>query len=368
MKKDITILAIGFFMIFLGFNTLQQYFTIAYAQSGLAILSLHALAITYIFFFTGSFIAPLLIEKIGLRNALIAGGAGYVLFIGIIPLKSVPIVIAAAAINGICAALIWISEGAYVITSTDEKNRAAMLGIVNAAAFGGSFIGILATSLIVNTIGFDRVFNLLALSAAIGTVTFVFLTNKKTQIEKTPLLGALSLARTKAALFIPLFFATLMTVGFFVSTIMVHLQTTQGTEAAGKISSIFWLAAIITSFAAGTVATKIGNINTLRLIAGLLIVSAILFFTGNQVAVMIAAAIWGAYLATVLNVGLAAVSTISTNKNQVAAFFQFCLQPGAVFAFVMAGVFDYTSVLYLIIGAGMLSLLALIFVKDENRM
>ncbi len=139
MRKDIIVMAAGFFLIFLGFNTTIQYFTVSYAQAGLAVLSLNALALTFLFFFIGSFLAPTLISRIGLKTGLLIGAFGYAIFIYSVLTKTTTLVIVSAILQGLCAAILWISEGAYIIHTTDEKKRTLALGIVNSATFAGSF-------------------------------------------------------------------------------------------------------------------------------------------------------------------------------------------------------------------------------------
>ncbi len=364
MRKDIIVMAAGFFLIFLGFNTTIQYFTVSYAQAGLAVLSLNALALTFLFFFIGSFLAPTLISRIGLKTGLLIGAFGYAIFIYSVLTKTTTLVIVSAILQGLCAAILWISEGAYIIHTTDEKKRTLALGIVNSATFAGSFIGIFGSSFLLQASDFQFLFAAMAATALSGGMLFFMLPEKKDNAEKPDIMGVFSLFKTKASLFIPLFFATNMVFGFFVSTIMLNLEQAHGIMAAGRISSLFWLAAIFTPFAAGFLAEKTSKKAILMMLAAILASSGLLFMTGNIAAVSIAAGFWGIYLAGVLTIGLSAISNLHPDKSKVAGFFQVCLQPGAIFAFMMAGGMGINAVLYLMTGMGILAGVMLIFAKE----
>ncbi len=366
MKKDIIILSAAFFLIFLSFNTAQQYFAAVYSDFGKEQIAAYSLATAYFFFFLGTFIAAPLTGKIGLKKSMAIASIGYAVFIAAIPLKVDWLVLLFGAIVGVCAAILWTAEGAYIIKATEEKSRATTIGIFISCVQAGSFIGIFGTSFLIEKLGFETSFFGLSGIVILGTLTLLILKEERDEAQKSDFKGILKMLKTKALLFFPLFFAAYMLMGFFVSSIMLHLKELNGIEFAGKITSVFWLTTIIAPLLAGKVAEKIGNVKALKSVLLLLLAGITsLLFLKTPISIITAIIFLGLFFASVLNVGLAAISNTSKNKNEVAAYFQFSATGGGVFALLISGNISHSVALYITGIVGVISLIALFFAKEN---
>lgn len=369
MKKDIIILSAAFFLIFLSFNTAQQYFAAIYSDFGKEKTAFYSLALIYLFFFIGTFFAPLIAARIGLKKSMIIASLGFAAFVAAIPLKTDWIMIALSVVLGLGAALLWTAQGAYVIRTTDEKNRAKALGVIISSLFLGSFLGVAGASFLIKMISLELLFFLLAGIAALGTFLLMALEEREEKIGRSSLKGVFLLMKTRAVRFFPLFFTTNMLLGFFVGVVALHLKDIGGIDFAGRVSSVFWISGAIVPFLSGAVADKFGKVKALKLLALLLIISAALLFIDYHPApVIVGVAIWGLFIASVNNVGLAAISDISKDKEAIAAFFQFSLQTGAIFAFLISAIISYQTALYITGALGLASLITLFFVKEESNL
>eukprot|EP00808_Paulinella_micropora_P011028 g72020.t1 len=109
-KKNVLIVSMGFFALFMAFNVSQAFATTALDGN----LGTIALAVLYLCFTMNCLLADLYVRLLGAKRCMVIGAIPY---IGMILANLYPraeVVIAANALCGLSAALLWTGQGVYV--------------------------------------------------------------------------------------------------------------------------------------------------------------------------------------------------------------------------------------------------------------
>lgn len=139
--RNVLQLGIGFFFIFLAFNSqgfIEESVLDSFAESGrvdkhagynrflLAFPSniFNSLSIIYASFTVLNFIAPPLVKFLGTRSSLVFGGMAYVLFLAGFLSVHQWFLYGTSALLGLGAAVIWTAQGKYLTLNSTEQTAA----------------------------------------------------------------------------------------------------------------------------------------------------------------------------------------------------------------------------------------------------
>lgn len=171
--------SVAFFMLFLAFNSLQNYATSLLPGS----LGSESLSVLYVSVCVFVFTAPHIAKRLGEKRTMVLGSVSYLIYMGstIHPIRA--IVLIAAVIIGFGAAILWVSVGSYITKASHPSE----LGRTN-----GMFWGIFQASGIVGNLFAYFIFEhldgsasfFLALTAAggVGVLILFFIPSEKTTI------------------------------------------------------------------------------------------------------------------------------------------------------------------------------------------
>jgi len=133
MLSHVIYLGITYALVFTGFFTINGFLNLIYKD-----VAFIGFAIYYGIYAISCLIAPFVISKLNIRWCIIVSAFMYVLYIGLISSKMVPLFLVASAITGSFHAYIWLSEGILLSRYPDDvRNK-----------YIGIFFGILCSNII----------------------------------------------------------------------------------------------------------------------------------------------------------------------------------------------------------------------------
>src|SRR3989338_5487349 len=107
INRNILLLSLAFFFIFLGFSGVQQYVTSYFEDAGLSSVGFVSLILIYVFFTLTSLFSSMILVKIGSRLAMIIGALLYGSYIISLLYPRSWLVYVISALLGVAAGLLW---------------------------------------------------------------------------------------------------------------------------------------------------------------------------------------------------------------------------------------------------------------------
>lgn len=121
---NVVVLGINFLLLFFAFNTIQAFETTLNHSLGFI-----SLATLYTCFSISTLFSGLVVSALGPRLTLFVGAFTYVLFLAanvhVIP----AVLIAASAVIGVGAALLWTAQGAFLVANTTPRTLSQRSGL-----------------------------------------------------------------------------------------------------------------------------------------------------------------------------------------------------------------------------------------------
>lgn len=118
--RPIMLMAVCFALMFAGFNGAEQYFALYYNQTGEKNAALTTLSIVYVASIIGSFLAPWVLAKIGLKRAMVLSVPLYVALVVSIPARFLPVTYLLAFFVGLAASPLWIASSTYLMKIAEK--------------------------------------------------------------------------------------------------------------------------------------------------------------------------------------------------------------------------------------------------------
>ncbi len=118
---SIKLLALSFFIIFLGYNCVQQYLTVFFYEKGISFVGFYSLIIIYVLMLLSSPVAGMFVSKYGPKRAMSIASLFYGLFILSLLSGSLILIYLSSALLGIAAAFLWNGQNIYLIKSSTEN-------------------------------------------------------------------------------------------------------------------------------------------------------------------------------------------------------------------------------------------------------
>jgi len=174
--RNVLLISSGFFVLFFGFTSAQQYLLVVFEAAGRGSLALVALLLLYGMFAVSGLGAPKLISALGgLKHSLILGACAYILFVASIALENIPFILACAALMGVGATLVWVSSGQIIVDSSSPQTRGRNLGLQTMSLYVGTALGIWVGGLLYETTSVPLMYFILAFIALFSVPFFLAL-------------------------------------------------------------------------------------------------------------------------------------------------------------------------------------------------
>eukprot|EP00055_Hartaetosiga_balthica_P015537 m.92419 g.92419 ORF g.92419 m.92419 type:complete len:567 (+) comp8891_c0_seq3:59-1759(+) len=147
-KWPIYLVSSAFLLLFLAYNTLQNYATSLLPGD----LGSNSLAILYLVVPFSCFFGPVFLDKLGEKWSMVIGGACYIVFMAsmIVADKAPWAVLASSVIIGFGSAILWVGIGSYLTKASTPDTLGSNNGI---------FWGIFQTSNVLGNLGAYFIFN-----------------------------------------------------------------------------------------------------------------------------------------------------------------------------------------------------------------
>lgn len=173
VNRNIFLVSLGYFFLFVGFAAAQQYLVPLLALQGQKEIALTALIVLYIAFIIGTLVTPWIIGHLGVRWSLVAGSLTHAVFIASIISGYAPLMYVTGVAHGIGGAMLWISNVRVIDSNSDETNRGRNLGFQQIWYWSGSWLGVAGAGTLLGHIGLKELYFLLAASAFVAPVCFI---------------------------------------------------------------------------------------------------------------------------------------------------------------------------------------------------
>ncbi|MEK7150872.1 MAG: MFS transporter [Patescibacteria group bacterium] len=140
-NKNVSLVSMGFFLLFFGFTAAQHYLLPLFKLQGQENTAFISLLLIYFAFFGAGIFAPKIIPSLGLKASIVIGAFSYAFFALSVVLGMQFITLTASITVGVGAALLWVSGGQIIQNSSSEKELGYNLGFQYASFLFGSLLG-----------------------------------------------------------------------------------------------------------------------------------------------------------------------------------------------------------------------------------
>lgn len=130
ISNDVKKLSIAFFLIFLGYNGVQQFLTTYFSSLGYEHLGFQSLTVIYLTFAVFYPIAVIFVARQGLKTSMIFGSIFYSVFIASLISRNPTLILLSSALLGIAATILWVGQGGYLIRASNPKFYGANSGFL----------------------------------------------------------------------------------------------------------------------------------------------------------------------------------------------------------------------------------------------
>jgi len=286
ISKDIKILAFSFFLIFFGYNGVQQYITTFFSEKGFKNIGFYSLLVIYIFLFLFSFLAIFLSLKFSLKKLMAFSSLTYTFFVFSLLSYHYWILYAFSALLGVSAAFLWTAQRAFLIRKSNKKNYGKNSGFFVSLQRLGSFLGIVFFSFLLSRFSFGLSIFLYAVFPFLGFLMLLVLKEPERQalyfnfrlidflnkIRKAKILPRLSL----------FYFCSGFILGLILGTIPFQIRSILDPHWIGIITSPFYIFSFLLAFPAGLLSDVIGRKNIIILGYLFLISGMLSLYFGNS--------------------------------------------------------------------------------------
>jgi len=170
-RFNLLLLSLSFMLLFTAFNTIQSYVT-SLLPSHLGNLSLTVLYISVVVVVP---VAPILVDRLGTKTAMILGAFCYCLYIASLIRINAVLVLISSAINGFGASILWVGCGDSLTRWSEADSRGANTGIFWGIFQLSSVIGNIAAYTIINQMEESALFTIFTLTACVGSGLLIFI-------------------------------------------------------------------------------------------------------------------------------------------------------------------------------------------------
>lgn len=312
---DLKKLSWGFFFLFFGYNSVQQYLTNYFDQDGLYAVGFKVLILIYLFFTLADPLSAVVVSRFGPKASMIAGTVFYCLFILAVATKLPMVIYPAGVLLGVAAALLWTGQNSYIIRVSDPTAYGRSIGFFGTFMALGPALGIPLFGFLISKVSFNIPLLIFAVFPLIGLLYLFQLKN----VAVEPVSDHWRLLRktftSKMILRLAfIWLASFFAFGLAIGLIPISIGRSLGLGFVGPLTLIFYLLPIILSYFLGSISDKY---NRLALMAGLLLLGSLglllLFFANSPPLFFIGVLLLAASSSS--PVAGALVGDVSNNRN-----------------------------------------------------
>jgi len=233
--------------------------TLFFSSFGASRLGFYSLILVYVSFAICNPFTVIVISKIGVKRSMQTAMIFYSLFILSLATRSVYFIYTSSILLGVAAALLWTSQGSYLIRATRKNSRGISSGYFATFLFFGSTIGIVLSGFIIQQTSYTTLFVLASIIPILGLILSSKL-KEFTVVESTNHLQAIKKAMTSptALRLSTIWFSVSFTLGLAIGFIPIEIKDKLGVRFVG-LSSIFYLLPIFLSFYWGKLSDEKGR-------------------------------------------------------------------------------------------------------------
>ncbi len=314
-SADIKKLSLGFFFLFFGYNSVQQYPANYFNQSGLPDLVFKVLITVYLFFTLADPLSAIVVSRFGPKLSMVLGTVFYSLFILAAATKLSAFIYPAAILLGVAAALLWTGQNSYLIRSSESKDYGKNIGFFGTFMALGTVLGIPLFGLLVSRFSFELPIIFFAVFPLIGLICLSQLKDVASEPVRDHL-GMLqkTLSSKMALRFSFIWFASYFSFGLVIGLIPVNISESLGLNFVGPLTAIFYLLPVFLSYFLGSLSDKKGRFKIMSL---LLLVGALglllLYFAASPLLYFIGISLLA--LSSIAPVAGALVGDVTSAKN-----------------------------------------------------
>lgn len=254
IPKEVKLLSLSFLFIFFGYNSVQNFITPFFSESGITNVGFQILILIFLFFLLGGPLSAIFVSKFGAKQSMITASMLYSIFIASLLSQNLPFVYLTSALVGIAAAFLWTGQNSYLIMASSEKSFGANSGYFNTYLSFGSAIGVLILGFLASRFSFSLPYALYSFFPIIGTLLLLKLPNLGTIQRSSQLkLIAKSVMSISALRVSAFYFSFSFIFGLIISIIPIDIKNTLSIAYAGGLLFIFWIMPILLSYFFGKV-------------------------------------------------------------------------------------------------------------------
>lgn len=249
-NKNLSILALSFGLLFFGFNAAEQHFTAFYQTIGQSQIAFNSLAILYAAIIFGNFVAPSLVNKIGIKSSFIIGFLTYTLLVFVIVFKQAFLIYFFSFLLGTGAGLSGIANAQFLHIIAPRQKRGEFASAIETLRIFGGFTGIASLSFILKFIPIEQAFIFLGAIMLLGVVLLGLLfksveekRNVKKEIAKPQSLKEMAsfFRDRRVYLLLPRFVAGGFLLGLVLGSVPTVIEKNYSLGWVGLITSLFHL-------------------------------------------------------------------------------------------------------------------------------
>lgn len=351
VNKSVLRLSFSFFFIFFGYNSVQNFISTFFSESGITNVGFQILIIIFLFFLLGGPLSAIFVSRFGAKKSMITASILYSVFIASLLSQNLPFVYLTSALVGLAAAFLWTGQNSYLIVASSGKSFGTNSGYFNTYLSLASAVGVLILGFLASRFSFSLPFTLYSIFPVIGTLLLLKLPNLGTiQRSNKFKLIAKSITSNSALRISAFYFSHSFIFGLILSVIPIDIKNALSIAYAAGLLFIFWIMPIFTSYLFGKVSDIKGRkfmIIASYIIGVLGLVS--MYFSLNTFLLVLGVVLLALAYAIFRPMSFALVGDVSTKKTLVflTALFWMAQNIGILSALVIASQIQ-TQAIYLL--------------------
>lgn len=336
-------LSLAFFLIFFGYNAVQQYITTFFSEMGITEVGFRSLIIIYLLFFVSGPLSAIGVSRYGAKKCMMVGSVFYFLFIFFLPLASPYLIYATSILAGFAASLLWTGQNSYLVKASDEKEYGKNSGLFYTLLTLGSAAGILLLGFLVSQTSFKSSFLIYSLLPIAGLAALTKLKDLRAETTKSQLiLMSRVIANVNVLQIAAFYFAFSFIFGLAIGIIPINIKGALSLAFISPLMFLFWMMPILLSYVFGKTSDITGRRNMIFLAYGVGVFGLVSLYiaVAQTAAILLISGVFLLALAYAIYrpISFAFVGDVATEENLVSltAFFWMAQNIGVLSALLIS--------------------------------
>ncbi|OEJ67348.1 MFS transporter [Magnetovibrio blakemorei] len=283
-NRNLVGITAAFSLLFVYAQTLQQYITVVFAGRGDVNDGYIGLILIYVFFFLGSFVAPVILIRMGAKRSFLLIMPPYLLTRISFIYGNIALFFTACVLLGCAASLLWNAHFVYMGRISEEHLRGRNSGFFWGIFSATTGIGLVASGPLLTILPQSIVFLIYLFVGALAYVPFWKLDGKRDNTpnregwkNQLPIFKSPTAIRMTGCIF-----TAYLIYGLVIAYVPLEIAEISGTHMVGILSSPFFVIPALTSFYFGKMADRLGRFPTMSLGLALSVIGlGILYYAHN---------------------------------------------------------------------------------------